>query len=453
MTDMSQKQGAAPAAKHKGASLFNQDTQTKRRNAAETRFKLYGIAAIGIGLVMLIVLVTNIVTAGTGAFQQSFLELTVELKADKLDKKGNRDIADISKVSTFGYAPLIASALEVEVQKLGIQSDLSPKEMGQILSKSAQADLRNYVISNPDEIGKSVSFRFLVNSRVDGYLKGRVTRNSIANDKSISVAQLDFVDQLRAAGVLYKAFNPDFIFGADASDQRPEAAGIGVSMLGSLFMMLVVLALALPIGVAASIYLEEFAPQNRFTDIIEVNISNLAAVPSIVFGILGLAVFINYMHLPTSAPLVGGLVLTLMTLPTIIISTRASLKAVPPSIRDAALGVGASKMQAVFHHVLPLAAPGILTGTIIGLAQALGETAPLLLIGMVGFIASNPPDGIVDGFLSPNSAMPAQIYEWSKRADPAFYERAWGGIIILLLFLVTMNAIAVILRRRFERRW
>ncbi|WP_281972096.1 phosphate ABC transporter permease PstA [Ruegeria faecimaris] len=453
MTDMSQKQDAAPAAKHKGASLFNQDTQTKRRNAAETRFKLYGIAAIGIGLVMLIVLVTNIVTAGTGAFQQSFLELTVELKADKLDKKGNRDIADISKVSTFGYAPLIASALEVEVQKLGIQSDLSPKEMGQILSKSAQADLRNYVISNPDEIGKSVSFRFLVNSRVDGYLKGRVTRNSIANDKSISVAQLDFVDQLRAAGVLYKAFNPDFIFGADASDQRPEAAGIGVSMLGSLFMMLVVLALALPIGVAASIYLEEFAPQNRFTDIIEVNISNLAAVPSIVFGILGLAVFINYMHLPTSAPLVGGLVLTLMTLPTIIISTRASLKAVPPSIRDAALGVGASKMQAVFHHVLPLAAPGILTGTIIGLAQALGETAPLLLIGMVGFIASNPPDGIVDGFLSPNSAMPAQIYEWSKRADPAFYERAWGGIIILLLFLVTMNAIAVILRRRFERRW
>ncbi|WP_271947130.1 phosphate ABC transporter permease PstA [Ruegeria faecimaris] len=453
MTDMSQKQDAAPAAKHKGASLFNQDTRTKRRNAAESRFKMYGIAAIGIGLVMLIVLVTNIVTAGTGAFQQSFLELTVELKADKLDKKGNRDIADISKVSTFGYAPLIASALEVEVQKLGIQSDLSPKEMGQILSKSAQADLRNYVISNPDEIGTSVSFRFLVNSRVDGYLKGRVTRQSIANDKSISVAQLDFVDQLRAAGVLYKAFNPDFIFGADASDQRPEAAGIGVSMLGSLFMMLVVLALALPIGVAASIYLEEFAPQNRFTDIIEVNISNLAAVPSIVFGILGLAVFINYMHLPTSAPLVGGLVLTLMTLPTIIISTRASLKAVPPSIRDAALGVGASKMQAVFHHVLPLAAPGILTGTIIGLAQALGETAPLLLIGMVGFIASNPPDGIVEGFLSPNSAMPAQIYEWSKRADPAFYERAWGGIIILLLFLVTMNAIAVILRRRFERRW
>ncbi len=453
MTDISQTPGAAPAAKRKGGSLFEKDARTKRRNAAEGRFKLYGIAAIGIGLLMLIVLVTNIVTAGTGAFQQSFVELNVELKEDKLDKKGNRNIEDIKKVSTFGYAPLIASALESEVQKLGIQTDLKPKELGKILSKAAQADLRNYVIANPDEIGKTVSFRFLTNSRVDGYMKGRVTRDSIANDKSISVAQLDVVDQLRDAGVLYKAFNPDFIFGADASDQRPEAAGIGVSMLGSLFMMFVVLALALPIGVAASIYLEEFAPQNRLTDIIEVNISNLAAVPSIVFGILGLAVFINYMHLPTSAPLVGGLVLTLMTLPTIIISTRASLKSVPPSIRDAALGVGASKMQAVFHHVLPLAAPGILTGTIIGLAQALGETAPLLLIGMVGFIASNPPDGIVAGFLSPNSAMPAQIYEWSKRADPAFYERAWGGIIILLIFLVTMNTIAVILRRRFERRW
>jgi phosphate transport system permease protein len=231
-------------------------------------------------------------------------------------------------------------------------------------------------------------------------------------------------------------------------------------MLGSLFMMLVVLFLALPIGVAASIYLEEFAPKSRLTDLIEVNISNLAAVPSIVFGILGLAFFIQFCGgylgiaaMKASAPLVGGLVLTLMTLPTIIISTRAALKAVPPSIRDAALGVGASKMQTVFHHVLPLAAPGILTGTIIGLAQALGETAPLLLIGMVGYIASNYPDSVLSGFTDPNSAMPAQIFEWAKRADPAFYERAWGGIIILLVFLMTMNIIAILLRRRFERRW
>ncbi|WP_282096440.1 phosphate ABC transporter permease PstA [Epibacterium ulvae] len=436
-----------------GGSLLELSDRTKKRNAAEKRFRAYGIGAILIGLAMLLVLVTTIISRGTGAYQQTFITLDVELLEKNLDKKGNRNLDDIKKVTTFGYNPLIRSAIADKVEAMGIEHSLKSKDLAGVLSKGAVGQLRAYVIANPDQIGKTVGFRFLAQSRVDGYLKGRVTRESIANDKNISAAQLDVVDALVAAGVIKKTFNLDFILGADASDQRPEAAGIGVSMVGSLFMMLVVLALALPIGVAASIYLEEFAPKNWLTDIIEVNISNLAAVPSIVFGILGLAVFINYMHLPTSAPLVGGLVLTLMTLPTIIISTRAALKAVPPSIRDAALGVGASKMQAVFHHVLPLAAPGILTGTIIGLAQALGETAPLLLIGMVGFIASNAPETLADGLLSPNSAMPAQIYEWAKRADPAFYERAWGGIIILLIFLVTMNTVAVILRRRFERRW
>jgi phosphate transport system permease protein len=434
-------------------SILQQDAQTKKRNAAEARFKLYGLAAIGVGLAMLILLLVTILGNGMGAFQQTFVTLKVELMESKLDKKGNRDLEDIKKVSTFGYAPLMKNAFETVVAQHEIETKLKAKDQAKLLSKSAAADLRDFVLENPNLIGQTVEFTFLANSRVDGYLKGRVTRESIENDKNINAAQLDLVDALMAAGVIEKRFNLDFIIGADASDQRPEAAGIGVAMAGSFFMMLVVLALALPIGVAASIYLEEFAPKNWITDIIEVNISNLAAVPSIVFGILGLAVFINYMHLPQSAPLVGGLVLTLMTLPTIIISTRASLKSVPPSIRDAALGIGASKMQAVFHHVLPLAAPGILTGTIIGLAQALGETAPLLLIGMIGFIASNAPETLTEGLLSPNSAMPAQIYEWAKRADPAFYERAWGGIIILLVFLVTMNTIAVILRRRFERRW
>ena len=432
---------------------MQQDARTRKRNAAEARFKAYGIAAITIGMLMLLILVFNIISRGTGAFQQTFVTLEVELLAEKLDKKGERNPEDIKKVSTFGYTPLLRGAFEAKVAEQGIETELSPKEMAGILSAGAAAQLRNFVLSDPSVIGTTVEFEFLASSRVDGYLKDRVSRDSIANDKNVSVGQLDFVDRLIEAGTVEKRFNLDFITGADSSDARPEAAGMGVSMIGSFFMMLAVLALALPIGVAASIYLEEFAPRNWLTDIIEVNISNLAAVPSIVFGILGLAVFINYMHLPTSAPLVGGLVLTLMTLPTIIISTRAALKAVPPSIRDAALGVGASKMQSVFHHVLPLAAPGILTGTIIGLAQALGETAPLLLIGMVGFIASNPPDSIASGLLDPNSAMPAQIYEWAKRADPAFYERAWGGIIILLLFLITMNTIAVILRRRFERRW
>jgi len=437
----------------KKSSLLQLDARTRTRNAAETRFKAYGMIAIAFGLLMLSILVFNIVTRGAGAYQQTFVALEVELLAGKLDKKGNRDLDDIKKVSTFGYTPLLSNALEAKVIELGIETDLKAKKMVGILSKSAAAQVRDYVLNNPNKIGETIGFEFLASSRVDGYLKGRVSRDSIGNDKNISPAQLDLVDALKAEGSLAKRFNMSFITGSDASDARPEAAGMGTSMIGSFFMMLVVLVLALPIGVAASIYLEEFAPKNWITDIIEVNISNLAAVPSIVFGILGLAVFINYMHLPNSAPLVGGLVLTLMTLPTIIISTRASLKAVPPSIRDAALGVGASKMQSVFHHVLPLAAPGILTGTIIGLAQALGETAPLLLIGMVGFIASNPPDSIATGLLSPNSAMPAQIYEWAKRADPAFYERAWGGIIILLVFLVTMNTIAVILRRRFERRW
>ena len=447
MTDAIQKP------EKKKSSLLQLDARTRTRNAAETRFKAYGMIAIAFGLLMLSILVFNIVTRGAGAYQQAFVALEVELLAGKLDKKGNRNLDDIKKVSTFGYTPLLSNALEAKVAELGIETDLKAKKMVGILSKSAAAQVRDYALNNPNQIGETVGFEFLASSRVDGYLKGRVSRDSIGNDKNISPAQLDLVDALKAEGSLAKRFNMSFITGSDASDARPEAAGMGTSMIGSFFMMLVVLVLALPIGVAASIYLEEFAPKNWITDIIEVNISNLAAVPSIVFGILGLAVFINYMHLPNSAPLVGGLVLTLMTLPTIIISTRASLKAVPPSIRDAALGVGASKMQSVFHHVLPLAAPGILTGTIIGLAQALGETAPLLLIGMVGFIASNPPDSIATGLLSPNSAMPAQIYEWAKRADPAFYERAWGGIIILLVFLVTMNTIAVILRRRFERRW
>ncbi len=434
-------------------SLYTISDRTKRRNASERRFRRYGQAAILVGLMMLFVLVYTIVSKGTGAFQQTFITVNIELLESKLDKKGNRNIDDIKKVSTFGYNPLLKTAVENAVTEAGIETTLMSKDMAKIISKSAVSQIREMVIADPSLIGQTIEIKLLTNSWIDGYLKGRVTRESIANNKNVSSEQLDLVDGLRDAGIVKKTFNPAFILGSDASDQRPEAAGIGVAMVGSLFMMLVVLALALPIGVAASIYLEEFAPKNRITDIIEVNIANLAAVPSIVFGILGLAVFINMMHLPQSAPLVGGMVLTLMTLPTIIISTRASLKSVPPSIRSAALGVGASKMQTVFHHVLPLAAPGILTGTIIGLAQALGETAPLLLIGMIGYIATNMPDTIAQGLLSPNSAMPAQIYEWAKRADPAFYERAWGGIIILLIFLVTMNTIAVILRRRFERRW
>ena len=434
-------------------SLFVASAQTKRRATAEKRFHMLGLTAIFIALSMLAILMTTIVAKGSGAFQQSFITLDVALLEAKLDKKGTRNPDNLKKVTTFGYAPLIKAAFEQVVVARGIETDLTSKDMAAIVSKSAAAQMRDRVLNDPRLIGTTTEFKFLANSWIDGYLKGRVTRETIAKNKNISSAQLDFADRLIELGIIEKSFNIQFILGADASDQRPEDAGIGVAIIGSFAMMCVVLLLALPIGVAASIYLEEFAPENRLTDFIEVNVANLAAVPSIVFGILGLAFFINMMHLPQSAPLVGGLVLTLMTLPTIIISTRAALKAVPPSIRSAALGVGASKMQTTIHHVLPLAAPGILTGTILGLAQALGETAPLLLIGMIGYVATNMPETVSQGLLSPNSAMPAQIYEWAKRADPAFYERAWGGIIILLIFLVTMNLIAVRLRRRFERRW
>jgi len=432
-------------------SLLEIDARTRKRNAAEKRFKAYGIAAICVGLFFLVALLFTIIKNGIPAFTQTYVTLDVTLLEDKLDKNGNRDPDDLKKVTTFGYKPLVRDALIAATAD--IETEVSDKKLDKILSASALADVRDFVLANADRIGETVTFQLLASSRVDGYLKGRVMREDLARDKNLDAEHLDLIDVMMAQGSVDRIFNWPFITGADASESRPEQAGIGVSMLGSFFMMLVVLVLALPIGVAASIYLEEFAPQNRLTDLIEVNISNLAAVPSIVFGILGLAVFIQFAHLPQSAPLVGGLTLTLMTLPTIVISTRASLKAVPPSIRDAALGVGASKMQSVFHHVLPLAMPGILTGTIIGLAQALGETAPLLLIGMVGYIASNYPDGVASGFLDPNSAMPAQIYEWAKRADPAYYERAWGGIIVLLVFLLTMNIIAILLRRKFERRW
>ncbi|MGO4914876.1 phosphate ABC transporter permease PstA [Pseudogemmobacter sp. W21_MBD1_M6] len=442
--------GYTPAKK---SSLLVQDARTAKRNAAEKRFEYYGMVAVMLGIASLIVLLTTIFINGHGAFSQTFVKLPVTLTEAKLDKSGTRDIEVMKKVTTFGYAPIIDRAFATAMSERGIDvSNLGKKDLGAIISKDAPAQLRDFVLANPDIIGTTRDFEFLANGRIDGYLKGRVSQESASLDSNVTPAQLALVDTLRDAGIIEKRFNWAFITGGDASDQRPEAAGLGVAILGSLYMMIVVLCLALPIGVAASIYLEEFAPKNRLTDVIEVNISNLAAVPSIVFGILGLAIFINFAGLPQSAPIVGGLVLTLMTLPTIIISTRASLKAVPPSIRDAALGVGASKMQSVFHHVLPLAAPGILTGTIIGLAQALGETAPLLLIGMVAFVREFP-GAPPEGFFDPASALPVQVYNWTQRADPAFVERASGAIIVLLAFLVAMNLIAVMLRRRFERRW
>ena len=436
-------------------SLLVTDARTKKRNAAEARFKAYGLGAIIVAMLALVILLSSVLGNGLSAFRQTYITMNVELPEDRLDKSGVRDLSVMSKVTTIGYAPVLRDALVATIAAQGITIDLSDKDVGEMISKEAAATVRDRVLANPELVGQTVQFDVLASGRIDGFFKGRVTMDSAALDNNTSPEALQVAQALADAGILRTKFNWNFFLWPDASDQRPEAAGLGVAILGSLYMMAVVLCLALPIGVASSIYLEEFAPKNRWTDVIEVNISNLAAVPSIVFGILGLAIFINFMEFNQSSPLVGGLVLTLMTLPTIIISTRAALKSVPPSIRDAALGVGASKMQSVFHHVLPLAAPGILTGTIIGLAQALGETAPLLLIGMVAFVreypaAYSPESGL---FGEASTALPVQVFNWTQRADPGFVERASGAIITLLVFLLIMNAVAIYLRRRFERRW
>lgn len=454
MTDATDS-AAMPArpARHTSGSLLTASARTKRRNAAEARFKIYGIIAIGIAVMALALLLFSIIRDGAGAFRQTYASIPVTVSADVVDPQGNRDPAEMSKVISLSYGKLLDDSLQAWIATEGIQiADLSAADTKSFFSDEAPARLRNMVLADPQLVGQTVDMTALTSSRIDGMFKGRVTEASAARDAKTSVAQFQLAQAMKENGALVTRFNTDFIFKPDASDNRAEAAGIGVAIIGSFYMMLIVLVLALPIGVAASIYLEEFAPKNRLTDVIEVNISNLAAVPSIVFGILGLAAFINFVGLPRSTPIVGGLVLTLMTLPTIIISTRAALKSVPPSIRDAALGVGASRMQTVFHHVLPLAMPGILTGTIIGLAQALGETAPLLLIGMVAFVTTYPA-APPEGFFDPASALPVQVYNWTQRADPAFFERASGAIIVLLIFLLCMNLLAVFLRRRFERRW
>lgn len=451
MTDLS---AAAPLASARPKqSILTASAEMKRRNAAESRFRAYGLIAIAISLATLAIMLFTILRDGVSAFHQATLTFPMELSAEVLDPKGNRNRDEMAKVTTVGYQKVLAAALVAELEKRGIaQEGVSEKQVAELISKDAAGSLRADVLADPDLVGTTINANVLASGRVDGYLKGRVTLETAERDNQISPDQLRLVETLREAGIVSSSWNWGFFTNPDASDQRPEAAGLGVALLGSAYMMLMVLVMCVPVGVAASIYLEEFAPKNRWTDAIEVNISNLAAVPSIVFGILGLAIFINFAGMPQSSSVVGALVISLMTLPTIIIATRAAVRAVPPSIRDAALGIGASKMQTVFHHVLPLAMPGILTGTILGLASALGETAPLLLIGMVAFV-DNYPSAPPEGFLDPATALPVQVYSWASRADPAFIERSNGAIIVLLVFLVIMNVAAILLRRKFERRW
>jgi phosphate transport system permease protein len=451
MTDASLPSGAA--ADRPVKSLHAIDGRTRRRNAAETRFKLYGIVAIAISLAMLAIMLFTIFSDGVSAFRQASMTFPVTLDEAVLDKTGNRNRDEMAKVTTIGYGNLLKAELARYLEAEGLAVDgLDAAGVGDMISRDAPAQVRNRVLADPDLIGETIEITVLASGRIDGYMKGRVTMQSAQRDSNVTPQQLEMAQLMIDRGILIQSFNWGFLTRSDASDQRPESAGLGVALIGSAYMMLLVFLFTLPVGVATSIYLEEFAPKNRFTDLIEVNISNLAAVPSIVYGILGLAVFINFVGLPQSSSIVGALVLSLMTLPTIIIATRASLRAVPPSIRDAALGVGASRMQTVFHHVLPLAMPGILTGTILGLATALGETAPLLLIGMVAFVGTHP-SAPTAGFFEPATALPVQVYSWASRSDPAFIERSAGAIIVLLFFLLLMNAVAIVLRRRFEMRW
>ena len=432
--------GALPIA----ARPARRDIGIKKRYAAEARFKAYGIAAITFGLLFLALMLGTIVTKGYTAFWQTNVTLPVTFDAAVIDPQNKRD-SDPSVLVMANYDKLAQTAL---IQKLGIDPADKPTvaKLKGFLSESVRIQLRDVLTNDPSVIGKTVDVAMLASANVDSAFKGQVDLTVPEARRKVKDQQVIWMNQLASDGTLAEQFNTGlFTFGASS---RPETSGIGVALVGSLYMMGIVLVLALAVGVAASIYLEEFAPKNKLTDLIEVNINNLAAVPSIVFGLLGLAVFINFLGMPRSASLVGGITLSLMTLPTIIIATRAALAAVPPSIRSAALGLGASKTQMVFHHVLPLAMPGILTGTIIGLARALGETAPLLLIGMVAFVADYPTTP-----LDPSTALPVQIYMWANEAERAFVERMSGAIMILLAFLMTMNITAIVLRRRFERRW
>jgi phosphate transport system permease protein len=407
----------------------------KRRYQAERRFKIYGIIAITLSLAFLALLFVTIIGKGYSAFQQTEIKVDVFFDPEEFQD---------DLVADANFPALVKASMRNMFPDVSGRRD--KRSLYKLVSPGASFQIRDILIADRSLIGQVKPIWLLANDDTDMLLKGHMDRHVPEGDRRLSDKQLAWIDQLAEAGRVRKAFNVNFFSNGDS--REPEMAGIRGALMGSFYTLVVTLLLSFPTGVAAAVYLEEFAPKNRWTDIIEVNINNLAAVPSIVFGLLGLAVFLNFLGLPRSAPLVGGLVLTLMTLPTIIIASRASLKSVPPSIREAALGVGASKNQMVFHHVLPLAMPGMMTGAIIGMARALGESAPLLMIGMVAFIVDIP-----GGFTDPSTVLPVQIYLWADSPERAFVERTSAATMVLLAFLITMNALAVILRKRFEKRW
>ncbi|PVV14519.1 MAG: phosphate ABC transporter, permease protein PstA [gamma proteobacterium symbiont of Ctena orbiculata] len=412
-----------------------------RRYRQEKRFQRIGLGAIVLGLVFVSFLFISIFANGYTAFQQTYVKLDIDFDPELIAPVGETDPEVLSGAN---YGGLVKKTLREMFPDVSNRRE--KKVLYGLVSTGASYQLRDMVMQDPALIGTRQSVWLVADDDVDMLIKGHIDLNVPESDRRIKNNQMVWIQSLQEEDRIEKYFNTTFFTAGDS--REPELSGIKGAAYGSFFTLLICLLISFPVGVAAAVYLEEVAPKNRWTDIIEVNINNLAAVPSIVFGLLGLAVFINFFGLPRSVPLVGGLVLALMTLPTIIIASRAALKSVPPSIREAALGVGASPMQTITHHVLPLAMPGMLTGTIIGMAQALGETAPLLMIGMVAFIVDTP-----GGPFDPAAVLPVQIYLWADSPERAFVERTSAAIMVLLAFLISMNLLAVWLRKKFERRW
>ena len=412
----------------------------KGRYSAEKRFKLYGVFAVSLALGAVIFLLFTIFSTGYSAFWRTEFQVEIQFNGDYL---GITQESSDQEVREANFLGLFRKNLAEQ------NNDVPRRELRKLFamfSESAADDLREMVIQNRSILGTTQGLKVLASSSVDMIVKGQAPREIEEKRRVLNDFQLGLLDRWTAEGRRSSSFNHRFFTNGDS--RSPELAGLGGAIAGSFWTLMVCLILSFPMGVAAAIYLEEYAPKNRLTEIIEVNINNLAAVPSIIFGLLGLAVILNFFGLPRSTPLVGGIVLSLMTLPTIIIACRASLKAVPPSIREGALAMGASKMQTILHHVLPLAMPGTLTGTIIGLAQALGETAPLLMIGMFAFVVDIPADPLESA-----TALPVQVYLWAESSERGYVELTAAGIMMILIFMALMNSFAIILRKKFERRW
>lgn len=409
----------------------------KKRYAKEKRFRAYGFMAVLVGFIFLALLLVDIFGKAAPAVQQTYVNVEIDFNSDVLGLPNDGSELSEKQIRGANYYGMIKKSMYAMFPEVTERRD--KRKLTGLISSGAELQMRETLLKKPEYLGTKQTMWVLADDDLDTYIKmGDVGR---INDK-----QKVWIEKLQKEGRLEKRLN--FAFFARGDSREPELAGIQSALMGSFYTLLVTLLLSVPLGVASAVYLEQFAPQNRWTDIIETNINNLAAVPSIVFGLLGLAVFINFFGLPRSVPLVGGLVLALMTLPTVIITSRAAIKAVPPSIAEAALGLGASKMQSIFHYVLPLAMPGILTGAIIGMAQALGESAPLLMIGMIAFIVETPT-----GALDPATVLPVQVYLWADSPERAFVAKTSLAIIVLLAFLISMNALAIYLRKKFERQW